>query len=61
MSGRIFGSQSSISKWVDALTNTGDVMFFTDKKSEAQAGTTYDGGSGLYARLRLETVGGNDQ
>jgi hypothetical protein len=30
--GRIFGSQSSINKGVDALTNTGDAMFFTDEE-----------------------------
>ncbi len=30
--GRIFGSQSSISKGLDALTNTGDAMFFTDEE-----------------------------
>ena len=30
--GRIFGSQSSINKGLDVLTNTGDAMFFTDQE-----------------------------
>ncbi|UTT85784.1 hypothetical protein LZI70_05950 [Vibrio pelagius] len=30
--GKIFGSESSINKGLEALTNTGDAMFFTDEE-----------------------------